>query len=302
MAKHNALYSGPYVILELKNNIAKLQSIYSGKTLKSFVNVSKLRKLSDDRDILYNRLKPLKQAHSLNARHDVLDTSTDSTDDIRGTPIGPTHTGSDAAVSTTPQDNGIPAATPMQQTTVDPAQAAVDLHLQSAPQMTSSPEVKIEQTVHESSTSTSGATSQRTRIDQAHASTTSAMNTPPREVLPAQDQQQYTDPCTTQDVLPPADKPTNQSMTMHKADLIPHTAVTADSQPRLHSMQLIKAIRGKKMQHRKAYYKVIFEGDTNPHWIAGDELPSNIVIEYNVESYKKKQKAKARMIRSLNQH
>jgi hypothetical protein len=117
-------------------------------------------------------------------------------------------------------------------------------------------------------------------------------------------------PCRTEDVLPPAEEHNStghdQLKTVQQVDQIPHTAATprlpANSSQQRDDLKLITAIRGKKMLHRKAYYKVIFEGDDKPHWISGDKLPSNIVIEYNVELYKKKQKAKARKLRSFNQH
>lgn len=57
--KHNELYTGPFQCLEIRGDLAKLQHLFTGKILKNFVNVCKLREVSDDRDILYNRFRPL---------------------------------------------------------------------------------------------------------------------------------------------------------------------------------------------------------------------------------------------------
>jgi hypothetical protein len=57
-AKHSVLYQGPFVILHLRGAVAKLQHFYTGKILKNYHNVAKLRKLIDSaRDVLYNRLR-----------------------------------------------------------------------------------------------------------------------------------------------------------------------------------------------------------------------------------------------------
>jgi hypothetical protein len=40
--KHSPAYIGPFVLVELKNNLAKLVHFYTGKPLKNFINVDKL--------------------------------------------------------------------------------------------------------------------------------------------------------------------------------------------------------------------------------------------------------------------
>jgi hypothetical protein len=45
--KHSPAYSGPFVVVELKNNLVKLVHFYTGKPLKNFINVDKLRRLRD---------------------------------------------------------------------------------------------------------------------------------------------------------------------------------------------------------------------------------------------------------------
>jgi hypothetical protein len=60
--KHSPAYIGPFVVVELKNNLVKLVHFYTGKPLKNFINVDKLRRLRDEsREVLYNRHKPTQQ-------------------------------------------------------------------------------------------------------------------------------------------------------------------------------------------------------------------------------------------------
>jgi hypothetical protein len=55
-AKHGKRFSGPYVLLEIKSNLARLAHMYTGRQLPSYINVDKLRLLKDvERDVLYNR-------------------------------------------------------------------------------------------------------------------------------------------------------------------------------------------------------------------------------------------------------
>jgi hypothetical protein len=55
-AKHNKRFSGPFVVLEVKSDLARLAHIYTGRQLPSYINVDKLRLLKDvGRDVLYNR-------------------------------------------------------------------------------------------------------------------------------------------------------------------------------------------------------------------------------------------------------
>jgi hypothetical protein len=55
-AKHGKKFSGPFVVLEVKSDLARLAHIYTGRQLPSYINVDKLRLLKDvGRDVLYNR-------------------------------------------------------------------------------------------------------------------------------------------------------------------------------------------------------------------------------------------------------
>jgi hypothetical protein len=52
-------FIGPYVILELKGSLARLQHWNTGCIFKNYIHVSKLKRLRDEsRDKLYNRLRP----------------------------------------------------------------------------------------------------------------------------------------------------------------------------------------------------------------------------------------------------
>jgi hypothetical protein len=54
--KHGRQFSGPYILVQLKDSLARLQHVYTGRLLPSFINVDKLRHLKDvDRNVLYNR-------------------------------------------------------------------------------------------------------------------------------------------------------------------------------------------------------------------------------------------------------
>jgi hypothetical protein len=49
-------FRGPYVLLEVKSDLARLAHMYTGRQLPSYINVDKLRLLKDvGRDVLYNR-------------------------------------------------------------------------------------------------------------------------------------------------------------------------------------------------------------------------------------------------------
>jgi hypothetical protein len=55
-AKHARKFAGPYILLELKGNLARFAHMYTGRQLPSYINVDKLRLLRDvGRDVLYNR-------------------------------------------------------------------------------------------------------------------------------------------------------------------------------------------------------------------------------------------------------
>jgi hypothetical protein len=45
--KHSPAFIGPFFLVELKNNLAKLVHLYTGKPLKNFINVDKLKRLRD---------------------------------------------------------------------------------------------------------------------------------------------------------------------------------------------------------------------------------------------------------------
>jgi hypothetical protein len=63
--KHSPAFIGPFVLVELKNNLAKLVHFYTGKPLKNFINVDKLKRLRDEpREVLYNRHRPTQQTSS----------------------------------------------------------------------------------------------------------------------------------------------------------------------------------------------------------------------------------------------
>jgi hypothetical protein len=64
--KHSTAFIGPFVLVELKNNLAKLVHFYTGKPLKNFINVDKLKRLRDEpREVLYNRHRPRQQTFSM---------------------------------------------------------------------------------------------------------------------------------------------------------------------------------------------------------------------------------------------
>jgi hypothetical protein len=63
--KHSPAFIGPFVLVELKNNLAKLVHFRTGKPLKNFINVDKLKRLRDEpRKVLYNRHRPTQQTFS----------------------------------------------------------------------------------------------------------------------------------------------------------------------------------------------------------------------------------------------
>jgi hypothetical protein len=69
--KHATAFIGPFVLVELKNNLAKLVHFYTGKPLKNFINVDKLKRLRDEpREVLYNRHRPTQQ--TFNTDNEVL--------------------------------------------------------------------------------------------------------------------------------------------------------------------------------------------------------------------------------------
>jgi hypothetical protein len=66
--KHAPAFIGPFVVVQLKNNLAKLVHFYTGKPLKNFINVDKLKRLRDEpREVLYNRHRPTQQSFSMDS-------------------------------------------------------------------------------------------------------------------------------------------------------------------------------------------------------------------------------------------
>jgi hypothetical protein len=60
--KHSSAFIGPFVVVELKNSFVKLVHFNTGKPLKNFINVDKLRRLRDEsHEVLYNRHKLTQQ-------------------------------------------------------------------------------------------------------------------------------------------------------------------------------------------------------------------------------------------------
>jgi hypothetical protein len=54
--KHSAVWVEPYMIVDLRNSLVKLVHFYTGRELKNFINVDKLKRLRDTpRDVMYNR-------------------------------------------------------------------------------------------------------------------------------------------------------------------------------------------------------------------------------------------------------
>jgi transposase InsO family protein len=57
--KHEKAFLGPFLIVDQNGPLCKIMQLYSGKFLKPWYNVDKLRQLKDtSRDILYNRCRP----------------------------------------------------------------------------------------------------------------------------------------------------------------------------------------------------------------------------------------------------
>jgi hypothetical protein len=60
--KHPPAYIGPIVLVELKNHLEKLVHFYTGKPLKNFINVDKLKRLRDELcEVLYTTHRPTQQ-------------------------------------------------------------------------------------------------------------------------------------------------------------------------------------------------------------------------------------------------
>jgi hypothetical protein len=56
--KHTVPFVGPYSIVDKRGPLVRLSHFYTGRLLKNWVNVCKLRKLNDEpRHVLYNRLR-----------------------------------------------------------------------------------------------------------------------------------------------------------------------------------------------------------------------------------------------------
>jgi hypothetical protein len=70
--------------------------------------------------------------------------------------------------------------------------------------------------------------------------------------------------------------------------------------PQQRRMKNIKDTKGKRIVKRQAFYKVYFENDNEPHWLPAQELPVQLLLDYNVEKYKKKRNARARQRRAFD--
>jgi hypothetical protein len=57
--KHSLRYAGPFIVIHKRTpSLVKLQHMYTGRQLRNYINVDKLRKLRDaPREVLYNRLR-----------------------------------------------------------------------------------------------------------------------------------------------------------------------------------------------------------------------------------------------------
>lgn len=87
-----------------------------------------------------------------------------------------------------------------------------------------------------------------------------------------------------------------------KSNLSPHAAEfkprvsNNSSQEQTNNVKhrTIKSINGKETVQKQAHYKVYFEEDASPQWIPGEQLPSQLVTDYNIERYKRLQKTRSR--------
>ena len=61
-AKNHPKFVGPYTIVEIRGPLARLVHFYTGKIIRPYINVCKLRRVQDCRDELYNRVRPLRSA------------------------------------------------------------------------------------------------------------------------------------------------------------------------------------------------------------------------------------------------
>jgi hypothetical protein len=61
--KRCELFTGPFQSFKIKNGVlTKLQNMYTSRCLKNWIHASKLRKVSDNRDILQKRFQTLQHS------------------------------------------------------------------------------------------------------------------------------------------------------------------------------------------------------------------------------------------------
>jgi hypothetical protein len=90
-----------------------------------------------------------------------------------------------------------------------------------------------------------------------------------------------------------------QSVTVDKAAQ-PMTSSQIDKNER-QTLQGIKSINGKRVIQKQAWYKVYFNDSKQPQWMKAQDLPTQLLIDYNAKKYKQKQKAAARRRQAYDQ-
>jgi hypothetical protein len=68
------------------------------------------------------------------------------------------------------------------------------------------------------------------------------------------------------------------------------------------TLEGIKSINGKRVIQKQAWYKVYFNDSKQPQWMKAQDLPTQLLIDYNAKKYKQKQKAAARRRRAYDQY
>jgi hypothetical protein len=64
----------------------------------------------------------------------------------------------------------------------------------------------------------------------------------------------------------------------------------------------IKSINGKRVIQKQAWYKVYFNDNKEPQWVKAQELPTQVLLDYNAKKYKQKRRAMARRRRQFDQY
>jgi hypothetical protein len=68
------------------------------------------------------------------------------------------------------------------------------------------------------------------------------------------------------------------------------TAESTSLQQQSSHLRQIQKIVAKRTAKPQAFYKVYFENDTQPYWLPTDQLPVDLVIQFNVQRYQKRNK------------